>query len=264
MKRYFLFLVILLNVATAFAQTKVVAHRGARHEGAPYENTLEALKFAQELGVDVVEFDINLTSDGKVIVVHGPSFPGETRKVQEMTFKELRAAELPGGTRMPTLREWFRQAKKTPEITMVLEIKPHPTKEQETKAVEKAMKLARRMRMGDQLQYTTFSEWVASEIKRIDPNAKVLFLSNSRSKAPDAAWAKEHGYEMSYAEKVWRAHPEYLKQAKELGVETTIWIVNEESTIDWVLEQGFDYVSTDYPERIYPYVRSKTGGKGIR
>ena len=227
-------------------RTKVVAHRGARHEGAPYENTIPALKFAQGIGVDAVEFDINVSSDNRIVVVHGPRYPGCDVKVQDQTFRQLRKAELPGGTRIPTLREWFRQAKKHPEITIVLEIKRHSTPEKETRAAAYAMALARKMKMGKQLQWTTFSKWAASEIKRLDPQAKVLFLVGTRDEVPSAAWAKENGYELSFHKAVWQAHPEVLAACKALGVETTCWIVNDEAGIDWVLEQGFDYVSTDY------------------
>ncbi len=68
---------MLLAVMQMYAQPKVVGHRGCRFNTPDdpgtllYENTLPALGFAQELGVDAVEFDVQLTSDGKVIVFHG-------------------------------------------------------------------------------------------------------------------------------------------------------------------------------------------------
>lgn len=254
MRKLILAFLSALVCTAGLAQTKVVAHRGARHDGAPYQNTIPALKFAQEVGVDAVEFDINVSSDDKIVVIHGPKYPGCDTKVQLQTFKQLRKAVLPGGTRIPTLKEWFKQAKKHPEITIILEVKKHPSKEKETRAVEYSMSLARKMKMGAQLQWTTFSEWAASEVKRLDPNAKVLFLVGGKDEVKSAAWAKEKGYELSYDKKVWKENPGILADCKALGVETTCWIVNDEPGIDWVLGQGFDYVSTDYPEKIKPYV----------
>lgn len=46
----------------------IIAHRGARSL-AP-ENTIEAFKKAIMLGVDAIEFDLNMTKDGEIIIFH--------------------------------------------------------------------------------------------------------------------------------------------------------------------------------------------------
>ena len=46
----------------------LVGHRGnCAH--AP-ENTIESFRQAVELGVDALEFDVHLTGDGEVVVIH--------------------------------------------------------------------------------------------------------------------------------------------------------------------------------------------------
>jgi glycerophosphoryl diester phosphodiesterase len=47
---------------------KIVAHRGASSD-AP-ENTLAAFALARELGADAIEFDVHITSDNKLVVLH--------------------------------------------------------------------------------------------------------------------------------------------------------------------------------------------------
>jgi glycerophosphoryl diester phosphodiesterase len=59
------------DLATAHTGPLVIAHRGAR-AFAP-ENTLEAFRLAAELGADMVELDVQLTADAKLIVVHDDS-----------------------------------------------------------------------------------------------------------------------------------------------------------------------------------------------
>ena len=49
-------------------KTKIIGHRGGA-AGFP-ENTLAAFKKAVELGADGVEFDVQLTKDGEVVVIH--------------------------------------------------------------------------------------------------------------------------------------------------------------------------------------------------
>lgn len=47
---------------------KIIGHRGAKGQAA--ENTIDSLISAKESGVDAVEFDVRLTADNKVVLVH--------------------------------------------------------------------------------------------------------------------------------------------------------------------------------------------------
>ncbi len=260
MKRTVLFFAALAMCMSAFAQPKVVGHRGCRFntpdqpETPLYENTIASLDFAQKLGIDAVEFDVQFTSDEKNIVFHGANVPGLNKSIQKITFKEAREVVLPGGHQMPTLEEWFKKAKECPQVKIILEFKKQGTKERETKMVEDAMKVVRKMNMEEQIEYTTFSEWMCNEIHRIDPKAKVIFLdSGVYAKSPE--WAAERGYNgISYDYDGFMNHPEYVQRAKALGIETTLWIVNHYDAVDWAVKHGIDYVSSDHPEKIKAYI----------
>ena len=69
-------LVLLASVALAACQSKpfidVQAHRGGA--GLMPENTIPAMKHALDLGVNTLEFDLHLSSDGQVVVSHDPYF----------------------------------------------------------------------------------------------------------------------------------------------------------------------------------------------
>ena len=243
-----------LAIAFAFmalavsAQPKVVGHRGCRFEG-PYENTIASFAFAQEVGVDAVEYDVNLTSDDKIIVFHGPTVPGTDGKdIRKITYAEARKVVLPGGHQMPSLDEWFVQARKHPEITIIMEFKAQLSKEKETRLVEKAMAQVKKENMESQVEYTTFSEWMCQEIHRIDPKAKVIFLSSGVF-VPDAPYAKEKGYDaISYNLDGFLNNPHIAKHAREL--------VNDDEVADWAILHGIDYISTDHPERLVPYIKA--------
>ena len=53
-----------------------VAHRG--HSIAYPENTLEAYRKAIELGVEMIECDVNVTGDGKLVMMHDPTLDRTT------------------------------------------------------------------------------------------------------------------------------------------------------------------------------------------
>lgn len=70
---------------------RVLAHRGNRLH-AP-ENTSMALISAYTAGADVLEFDVQLTKDGHLVVSHDPTterLTGDPRPIVETTLKELR------------------------------------------------------------------------------------------------------------------------------------------------------------------------------
>lgn len=244
------------------AQIKVVGHRGVRFNtpGEPqtpyYENTIPALKYCQSLGIYGAEFDIQLTADEKIIVFHGTNVPGIDKNIQKITFEEARAVVLPGGSRMPTLEEYLAQGKKCPETKLIIEIKKQATPERETIAVEQVMAVVRKMKMQKQVEYTTFSDWMVQEIHRIDPKAKVLWLeSGVFVHDPDYCYAR-HYDAISYDMDGLMNHPDYIDRAHELGMEVTLWIVNDNEVVDWAIRHGVDYVSSDHPERIKEYLDS--------
>ena len=80
----------------------VWGHRGA--SGYAPENTLPAFKMAADMGADGVELDIQLTSDGEIVVCHDAHFSRLTcghptgyciRHLEDMTWDELSRIELP-------------------------------------------------------------------------------------------------------------------------------------------------------------------------
>ena len=52
-------------------KVKILAHRGNASTGSEFttdENTLDALRRAQELNFDGIEFDVHLTSDDQIVI----------------------------------------------------------------------------------------------------------------------------------------------------------------------------------------------------
>lgn len=260
MKKQILSAAILMALSLPLcAQVQLVGHRGVRHntptvpETPYYENTIAALKYNQGLGIYAAEFDVQLTSDNKIIVFHGPTVPGLNKSIHSITFDEARSVILPGGHRMPTLEEYLKQGKKAPKTKLILEIKKQSTPERETMAVEQSMAVIRKMKMEDQIEYTTFSEWVVREIHRIDPNAKVLFI-DSGVFIKDPETCKAFGSDAVSYDMNLMNHPDYIERAHALGMEVTFWIINDYEPLEWAILHGVDFVSSDHPEKLKEYV----------
>ena len=94
------------------ANPQVIAHRGGRAHKP--ENTQAAFRNAIELGVDWLEFDVQRTKDGVLVVFHDISIERTTNgtgKVADLTFDELRRLDAGDGERVPTFREVIALAK---------------------------------------------------------------------------------------------------------------------------------------------------------
>lgn len=260
MRKLIYLVTILFACTSAYGQPKIVGHRGCRFntpdcpDTPQYENTLSALKFALELGIDAVEFDVQLTSDGRVIVFHGTNVPVIDKDIRKITFEQARGVVLPGGHQMPMIYEYLKMVKKFPETKLICEIKKQSTEERETMAVEQVIEAVREMGMEGQVEYTSFSEWICSEVHRIAPAAKVIFLdSGVFVKTPE--YAAEKGYNgISYDFNGFMNHPDYVARAKGLGLETTLWIVNNYEAVEWAVQHGVDCISSDHPEKIKAYI----------
>src|SRR5215510_7931942 len=90
-----------------------VAHRG--HSIAYPENTLEAYRKAIELGVEMIECDVNITSDGKLVMMHDSTLNRTTNgsgRVSGAAWTDIQGLDAGGklkpefaGVRVPSAEE---------------------------------------------------------------------------------------------------------------------------------------------------------------
>ncbi|MFO8057372.1 MAG: glycerophosphodiester phosphodiesterase family protein [bacterium] len=100
-----------------------IGHRGAK--ALSDENTLESLKLAADMGVDMVEFDIQRTADGVFVLMHDETVDRTTDgtgRVDEMTVEEFLELKTESGYTPPTLEmtlDWLE----TTNISFILDFK---------------------------------------------------------------------------------------------------------------------------------------------
>jgi glycerophosphoryl diester phosphodiesterase len=107
----------------------VVGHRGWLDKYP--ENTLASLRAAIELGCDAIEFDLHLSRDGRVVVLHDPTVNRTTNgqgSVRDKTLAELERLDAGSwfaprfrGERIPTLEEVLSLAPST--VVLYAEVK---------------------------------------------------------------------------------------------------------------------------------------------
>jgi len=259
MKRTLTIFAALMLSLPLSAQIKVVSHRGfytcPGHE--TDENTIAALKEAQKLHPFAVEFDVHKTADGVLMINHNTQVNDELN-CQTSTWKELKQYRLSKGGKFPTLEQWLRQAKKTPDIIMALELKTHATPERETEVVEDILKLVRKYDMLDQMAFLSFSLHACKEFARLAPGCYVVLNSSDKNEKVDADMAKELGIgALSYHMKVFNARPELIDRANEVGIDTYYWMVDDFKDLDWAIAHKCTHITSNFPDKMMKYIESK-------
>ena len=126
----------------------ILGHRGARLR-AP-QNTIPAFEAAIEHGADGVEFDVQMTADGVLVIHHDLWVDADsngTGRLSSMTFDKLRSLDFGSwfqpefeGTQIPTLEETLDCVKDMKYINVELK---RPLEHQRQELAEKAVDAVR-------------------------------------------------------------------------------------------------------------------------
>ena len=111
-----------------------------------------------------------------------------------------------------------------------------------------------------QVDYIAFSRIVCDELVKLAPNNEIAYLNGELTPAE----CKERGYTgIDYSKKVLRTHPEWVKQAHDLGMKVNVWTVNNTEDMQYFIDLGVDFITTDNPlETIKLLDNSHKGKKG--
>ena len=238
--------------------SKIFGHRG--YSGRYPENTLLAFEKALEVGVDGIEFDVHLTKDGEIVIMHDENIrrtcDGEGL-IKDMTFEELRsynAAASWGDSmpaqKVPTLREYCELVKDAGIISNI-ELK---TSVFEYPGIEKkVIDMVYEYGLQDSVIFSSFNHETVMRCAEIAPEIKRGLLVED--------WLIEFG---AYAEKlgVQCCHPVLFCLRKDTvdemhshGMEINTWIVNEYEDIRRLADLGVDGLIGNYPDRMIELLR---------
>jgi glycerophosphoryl diester phosphodiesterase len=244
----------LSSAVTAAPKVEIIAHRGASHD-AP-ENTVAAINLAWKQKADATEFDVYLSKDRKIVVIHDPDTKrttGVPGRVADMTLDELRkldAGKWKGdrfaGEKIPTLDEMLATIPAGKRV--FIEIKCGPEIVPELQKVLKASK-----KKADQTIIISFNADVIAAVKKVRPDLTAYWIVNldGKKKGLDAesviAKAKEiksDGLDLSAK----RLDATYANKVKKAGLKLVVWTVNDLDVAKRMVEIGVDGITTDRPE----------------
>ena len=237
----------------AVSQPQIIAHRGSWKNTIVPQNSLASLNSAIEQKVWGTEFDVHLTKDDVLVVNHDNDFYG--LDIATSTYEQLLAKKHPNGENIPTAEEYLKEGMKQEQTKLVYELKTNKLGAERTlRAAELSVALVNRLKIGSQLEYIAFSYDACLKIKELDQDRYVHYLNGDKS--PQELKAV-HLNGLDYHLSVYKRHPEWIEQAKSLGLKTNVWTVNREDDMRYFIEHRIDFVTTDEPELLKRIILEK-------
>jgi len=254
MKRFtFLVLISCLFVVSVEAQTKVICHRGFWLTPESAQNSLSSFSKADSIGAYGSEFDVWMTTNGKLVVNHDRVFKGVNMVTSR--YSEIRNVLLDNGEQIPTLNEYLRNAKKHPNIHIILEFKSLPSFSREDEAVKKIVKRIKRYKLLDRTEFIAFSLNACLAYRKYSPSAKVYYLGGDITPKK----CKSFGFAgIDYSINAMDRHPTWVKDSHRLGLEVNIWTIDKKEDMKKYISQGADYITTNYPVLLQSLIKKNT------
>jgi glycerophosphoryl diester phosphodiesterase len=234
----------------------IIAHRGA---SAYYpENTLPAFEGAIAMGADMVELDVQFTSDKKVVVFHDEKISRCTNgggKIAGHTLAELRKLDAGSwydkkfqNTRVPTLAEVLVVCKN--RIAVNIEIKTEAVGKTFSGGIEEeCLKIVDQNGMKGHVVFSSFDRRAIMRLKQIDQKITVAVLFEKKyygAKLPSdimkSVGADAFNCSRTEFKKKW------LTNVKSNNIAVNIYTVNDEKNMRRFLDMGVRGVFTNKPD----------------
>ncbi|MFN3753143.1 glycerophosphodiester phosphodiesterase [Flavobacterium sp.] len=212
-----------------------IGHRGAK--GHLPENTLASFQKAIDLGVDMIELDVQLSLDKIPMVIHDETVDRTTSNsglVTDFSAKELQKLGI------PTLAAVFELVHNRCEINV--EIKAFS-------ATQSVLDLITKNTFDQNKILISSFDWNAlQEVRFHDDNIRIgvltetdLDLALAFAKFIKAETIHPHYHLLT---------PEKVQKIKEKGFKVFAWTINEPEDITFVQSLEVDGIITDFPERL--------------
>ncbi|MDM5154320.1 glycerophosphodiester phosphodiesterase family protein [Bacillus sp. DX1.1] len=232
----------------------VAAHRGVPSL-AP-ENTIASYRKAYELGADMIETDVQMTKDGKLVIMHDYNVDRTTNGtgyVKDLTLEQIRALDAGikfspefQGEKVPTFEEFLNDFKGK-DVVLLVELKASGIEKQVMQEIEKAG-------MIDNVVIQSFDANHIRNVRSLNREVGTGYLysasppSTLDGKLKKAQQMMQYGASMnatlnaSYGS----LYPELIQYMRQRGFLNMHWTFRDEDPFGQALQNGVVGPITDY------------------
>tara|TARA_B100001250_G_scaffold413809_1_gene449246 strand:- start:14104 stop:14826 length:723 start_codon:yes stop_codon:yes gene_type:complete len=230
------------------SKTFVCAHRGA--SGTQPENTLEAFNEAIKLGCEMIEFDVRMTKDEHLVLLHDPLVDRTTNgngPIWELLYSEVLDLNVYfenaflSDTHIPTLDEVLNMIPSN--IRLNVHVYPGP---QGSNDIVNAVCSDIRTRDLYGSAFIAGTDEVVESVIRIDERVNRCLLGSQGRIDSYAQKARDYGC-TSVQPLNSLTTKDFCSSAKELGLEVHPFYADEQLEMQRLIECGVDGILTNYP-----------------
>jgi len=230
----------------------VIAHRGASAY-AP-ENTLAAFRKAADMGFDLIENDVRISSDGVIVVSHDKSLDRCTEgtgEISDLTLAEIKA---------PSAGAWFGPEyaeEKIPTLQEALEAIPgnagYCIELKVSGIAEKVVRLVEEAGQVERTVIFAFDGANGAAVKEANPRLPFLYLVAAQpedriARIPDfVANALDFHADMIGVNQGGLS-PELVKASKRRGIRVWVWTVDDFERAKECVLMGVDGIISNKPD----------------
>ena len=222
----------------------ILGHRGAA--GSAPENTLASVALAVEQGADIVEIDVQETSDGEVVVIHDSDLMrvgGVPMRIWDHTYDELHQVDIGSwygpefsDQRIPKLEEVLALCRGKARVDIELKYYGH-----NERLEERVAEIVERMGMEDDIILMSLVGDIVTSMKALRPEWTVGLLT---AKAVGDLTTGDADF---LAVHFGIATPGFIRRAQSVGKPVYVWTINDQINMARMMIRGADGIITDHP-----------------
>ncbi|GIY37110.1 lysophospholipase D GDPD1 [Caerostris darwini] len=270
-----------------------ISHRGGA--GEYIENTLSAFENAVKQGTDMLEIDLHLTKDEKVVISHDNNLlrvTGVDVNISDLNYKDLPLLKCPMNKelikgdsnkekKIPLLKEVFE---KFPQVAINIDIKVN-----NDILISKVNELIKEYNRANITVWGNFSNDVTKKCYNLNPQIPLYFsarrvlllvfltyngllpfipLKESCLELPMPSVILKNPSMMISRDKFWSPYIIWLidkllmrkalfDHLAKRGIQTYFWVLNEEEDFERAFKLGATGIMTDYPNKLRKFLDKK-------
>lgn len=235
---------------TMLSAQQIVADGGLNSAKAP-RNTIASLEAAAKAGYSV-KCDVNLLTDGTIVVVEGP-WLGEKgdpdrMNIQRSDYAMLSSKLLANGEAVPTLDSYLDKVAELGNMRLTIEIKEHATPSTESELVKGIVAKVKERKLQERVDYQSTRQHICNELKRMAASSATIFYMGNNL-TPE--YVEGLGYSgISYTVEAFKRIPRWINEAHKLGIKVAVRGVANAEDGAWAKKSGVDSIITTAPATI--------------
>lgn len=214
---------------------------------------MRSFRSAIAAGCDLIECDVHLSSDGRLVVIHDHTLERTTSGtglVRDHTASELRKLDAGEGEKIPLLQEVIELA--LGKVGLVIEIKQLP--QLYPGLEDKLLNMLRQLGAVEECAVISFNHVSIHQLHQLEPNLQLGILEGSRPMHPGKL-LRESGADV-YSPHWGAADPQLVKEVHSAGGAVGVWPVDDEAAVAWCRFVKPDSIFTNRPKEIGAALRS--------